>query len=84
MQGHFRANDDFSANADVEILKLLDSIPSLDPFLVRELLSRHGYKPANCYLQISPSDVQRMIGFANAEIERLSKWPSARRSTAPP
>jgi hypothetical protein len=72
-KGHFRANDDFAANADVEILRLLDSIPSLDPFLVRELLSRHGHKPANCYLQISPSDVQRMIGFANTEIERLVK-----------
>jgi hypothetical protein len=52
-------------------LKLLDTLPSLDPFLVREQLSRNGFKPAPCYLKISPHDVTRMIGFANAEIERL-------------
>ncbi len=38
---------------------------------MREQLSRHGYRPGACYLKISPYDVQRMIGFANAEIERL-------------
>jgi hypothetical protein len=52
-------------------LKLLDTLPSLDPFLVREQMARHGYKPALCYLKISPSDVKNMIGFANAEIEQL-------------
>ncbi len=70
-RSHFGIIDDMAVNADIETLKLLDSIPSLDPFLVREVLARHGYKPANCYLQISPSDVQRMVGFANSEIERL-------------
>ncbi|GGZ26949.1 hypothetical protein GCM10011273_10690 [Asticcacaulis endophyticus] len=63
--------DDFNQNYDVQVLKLLDVLPSLDPFLVREHLSRSGYKPAPCYLKISPVDVQQMIGFANAEIERL-------------
>jgi hypothetical protein len=38
---------------------------------VREHLGRHNYKPGACYLRISPFDVQRMVGFANAEIERL-------------
>lgn len=70
-RAHFGIADDLAPNSDVEVLKLLDSIPSLDPFLVRELLARHGRKPASCYLQISPSDVQRMVGFANSEIERL-------------
>jgi hypothetical protein len=63
--------DDIHSNADVVLLRLLDQLPSLDPFLVREHLSRHGYKPGGCYLRISPFDVQRMVGFANAEIERL-------------
>ncbi len=63
--------DDVTNNSDVQRLRLLDVLPSLDPFLVREHLSRHGFKPGACYLKISPFDVQRMVGFANAEIERL-------------
>lgn len=63
--------DNISGNNDVQLLRLLDDLPSLDPFLVREHLSRHGYRPGACYLRISPFDVQRMVGFANAEIERL-------------
>lgn len=63
--------DDIHSNSDVQLLRLLDQLPSLDPFLVREHLSRNGYKPGACYLRISPFDVQRMVGFANAEIERL-------------
>ena len=63
--------DDINANSDVQILRLLDQLPSLDPFLVREHLSRNGFKPGACYLKISPFDIQRMIGFANEEIERL-------------
>jgi len=68
-RGYF--GDDINANTDVQILRLLDQLPSVDPFLVREHLSRHGYKPGACYLKISPYDIQRMIGFANEEIERL-------------
>jgi len=56
---------------DVAVLNALDELPSLDPFLVREHLSRRGFKPAACYLQISPADIARMIGFANSEIESL-------------
>lgn len=68
-RGYF--GDDINANTDVQTLRLLDQLPSVDPFLVREHLSRHGYKPSACYLKISPYDIQRMIGFANEEIERL-------------
>lgn len=67
----FLGLDDINGDNDAQILRLLDSIPSLDPFLVRELLGRHGFKPASCYLKISNSDIQRMIGFANTEIEKL-------------
>ncbi|CAM3265049.1 hypothetical protein [Asticcacaulis taihuensis] len=68
-RGYF--GDDINANTDVQTLRLLDQLPSVDPFLVREHLSRHGHKPGACYLKISPYDIQRMIGFANEEIERL-------------
>jgi len=71
LMSSFLGIDDIHRNRDVDILRVLDGLPSLDPFLVREHLSRHGYRPGACYLKISPFDVQRMIGFANAEIERL-------------
>ncbi|CAL4866354.1 hypothetical protein MMA231_00594 [Asticcacaulis sp. MM231] len=63
--------DDAASSNDVQVLKLVDQLPSLDPFLVREHLARHGNRPGACYLKISPYDIQRMIGFANEEIERL-------------
>ncbi|WAC48261.1 hypothetical protein OVA03_16470 [Asticcacaulis sp. SL142] len=58
-------------HVDIEVLKALDAIPSLDPFLVKEHLGRLGVTPASCYLKISSSDVNDMIGFANSEIEKL-------------
>ncbi len=68
---HVYNTRDFAGHPDIEVLRLLDELPSLDPFLVREHLGRHGHKPAACYLKISPADIARMIGFANAEIELL-------------
>ena len=62
---------DRSTNTDLLVLEHLDEIPSLDPFLVREHLARFGFRPAPCYLKISPHDVQQMTGFANEEIQRL-------------
>lgn len=63
--------DAISAQRDIEVLRLLDHLPSLDPFIVREALGRRGFQPAQCYLKISSSDISSMISFANDEIERL-------------
>lgn len=56
---------------DLEVLRVVDSLPSLDPFLLRESLARQNITPAACYLRISSSDIEAMISFANEEIERL-------------
>jgi hypothetical protein len=56
---------------DFRTLKILDETPSLDPFLLREQLKRHGFEPARCYFDVSPSDTQRMFRFAEREIEPL-------------
>lgn len=56
---------------DLEILKRLDSMPTLDPFLLRETLDRAGIKPANCYFQITEADVSRMLAFVETEIGAL-------------
>ncbi|MFI4974432.1 MAG: hypothetical protein ACHP84_07840 [Caulobacterales bacterium] len=56
---------------DRDLLKLLDDLPSLDPFLLREHLRRFDLNPARCYFEISDADMRRMIGFVEHEIQRL-------------
>ncbi|MFT3996673.1 MAG: hypothetical protein QM667_04635 [Asticcacaulis sp.] len=63
--------DDFDKNPDIKVLRLLDQLPSLDPFLVRETLARRGHKPDSIYLRLSPADLSRMMRFTSSEIERL-------------
>jgi len=61
--------DDFEY--DLETLRLLNTIPSLDPFLVREQLRRHNRAPADCYFSISPADTARMLTFTEVEMYPL-------------
>jgi hypothetical protein len=56
---------------DMTTLGLLDRLPSLDPFLLREQLKRGGMEPAHCYFSISESDLQRMARFVEDEIRPL-------------
>lgn len=56
---------------DIAILALLDRLPSLDPFLLREQLRRAGIDPAPCYFSISEHDMERMLRFVEDEIRPL-------------
>lgn len=56
---------------DFRTLKLIDQLPSLDPFLLREQLSRADIHPAPCYFAISEADMQKMLSFVQREIEPL-------------
>jgi len=56
---------------DRRVLYLIDSLPSLDPFLLRENLRAHEIEPARCYFGISDADVQRMFEFVQREIMAL-------------
>jgi hypothetical protein len=56
---------------DFRTLQLIDRLPSLDPFLLREQLSRAGIDPAPCYFAISEGDMQKMLSFVQNEIEPL-------------
>ncbi|MCA0368190.1 MAG: hypothetical protein LCH57_09045 [Proteobacteria bacterium] len=60
-----------SSHPDLETLRLIDKLPSLDPFLLREQLRRGGLDPSPCYFSISDSDLQRMLAFVRSEIEPL-------------
>jgi hypothetical protein len=56
---------------DERLLTLLDALPSLDPFLMRERLREVGYEPAPCYFDLSEGDARRMYGFLRRELEPL-------------
>ena len=60
-----------AGHPDLETLRLIDRLPSLDPFLLREQLRRGGLDPAPCYFSISEGDLARMQSFVHAEIEPL-------------
>ncbi len=53
------------------LLQLLDSIPSLDPFLLRERLMAGGFNPDPCYFELADADLRRMTDFARREVEPL-------------
>ncbi len=58
-------------SSDVRMLQMIDSIPSLDPFLLREQLRRAGLEPARCYFEVTEADVNRMFSFVQKEITPL-------------
>ena len=56
---------------DQRVLRIIDELPSLDPFLLREQLKRYGIEPARCYFDLSTADMRRMFKFVQKEIEPL-------------
>lgn len=53
------------------VLELIDGLPSLDPFLLREQLRHNDITPAAAYFAISEADVLRMVQFVREEIMAL-------------
>ncbi len=56
---------------DRRLLSLMDDLPGLDPFLLREQLRRNGLTPDACYFNLSPADLGRMGDFVACEIRPL-------------
>lgn len=56
---------------DIGALDVIDALPSLDPFLLREHLRRHEMTVAHCYFSLSPADYEAMQGFVGLEIGHL-------------
>jgi hypothetical protein len=59
------------SHPDRRVLALMDELPGLDPFLLREQLRRNGLAPAACYFNLSPADLGRMGEFVATEIRPL-------------
>ena len=64
--------DPFDLDADMELLDLLNDVPSFDPFLIREQLRRLDRTPARCFFEVSDADISSMIRFVATEIEPLA------------
>ena len=60
-----------SESRDFSLLKLIDQLPSLDPFLMRERLRKNGFEPARCYFDFSEADMAQMFTFVRREISAL-------------
>jgi hypothetical protein len=60
-----------SMDRDLQVLGLIASVPSLDPFLLREHLRINQIVVADCYFDISPADKRRMHEFVSRDIRRL-------------
>jgi hypothetical protein len=56
---------------DLTVLRLMNAIPSLDPFLLREHLRNNEIEVAPCYFAISAGDQQRMHEFVSGELAKL-------------
>ena len=56
---------------DVAVLRLLDSLPTLDPFLLAEALQAAGYDVAPCYFRLSDADRKEMLGFVAEQVAAL-------------
>jgi hypothetical protein len=56
---------------DLTVLRLMNNIPSLDPFLLREHLRNNEIDVAPCYFEISAGDQKRMHDFTAFELSRL-------------
>ena len=62
---------DFLSSPDGELLREFDQIPSFDPFLLREWLSRIGRTADDRYFNLSPSIIEGMEAFVLEEISLL-------------
>ncbi len=56
---------------DLSVLRLLNAVPSLDPFLLREHLRNNKIEVAPCYFAISEGDQERMYNFVTGEMSKL-------------
>jgi hypothetical protein len=56
---------------DRRMLDMIDEIPSLDPFLLREHLRRNGREAAPCYWDLSEADLARIFSYVQEQVEPL-------------
>ena len=68
---------------DLGVMRLLNSIPSLDPFLLREHLRNHNIDVAPCYFNISTGDQERMHAYVSDHLQQLIVLATGAASSEP-
>ncbi|MBI1186634.1 MAG: hypothetical protein GC206_04770 [Alphaproteobacteria bacterium] len=63
--------DSSNLAADLDVLAVVDALPSFDPFLMRERLRQIGREPARCYFDVSLADMAKMQSFVTSQIAQL-------------
>lgn len=63
--------DEAHFQSDAELLRMLATLPSFDPFLMRERMRHLGCDPGRCYFDLAEADVARMRLFVGKEISQL-------------
>ncbi len=71
------------AEVDIETLRIIDELPSFDPFLMRERMRQAGMEPARCYFEVTDADAARMRTFVSSQIAALVALAFAGNSAAP-
>lgn len=64
--------DDINARRDIRLLTILEHLPSLDPFLLREKLRIEGFYPAIEYFRLSDADYEKIRSFIEDEFSHLA------------
>lgn len=67
---------DENLERDLVVLRLLNTLPSLDPFLLREQLRSNEIEVAPCYFEISAGDQKRMHEYVSGELSKLIQLAS--------
>lgn len=62
---------DLPLDRDVAVLRLLDKLPTLDPFLVRGILAHQRIEVSRAYYRLSDLDRSDMLSFVTGQIEAL-------------
>jgi len=60
-----------SINRDLELLREIAALPSLDPYLLRDVAEGLGRQVADCYFDISPQDIRAVQSFLRRDMRDL-------------
>jgi hypothetical protein len=66
--------------SDIKLLRILDRLPSLDPFLLRERLRLDGYHPHEAYFDLNPAEYKQIRNFVEHEFTPLAEMAYAQES----
>ena len=62
---------DLAIDRDLAVLRMLDRLPTLDPFLVRAILAHQQISVGRCYYRLSELDRADMLAFVVGEMQAL-------------